>query len=441
MKLSSRVAVALLLGATLECLCVPSARSQIRQIDSSKIPQNSSVQAAYQDLLPIDQFARTYEANWHFPVSKADVVSRFEKDLHILENAQQLNPENTELQVLTGLVAHLAYNLGIEEAYGPALSLLQPLAKDDFRADWFLGAHQCQSNDPIGGMQRFLHVEASSDSLSTSFWLDYAGCAETTNMPVHAIRAYDNAQKLNDGTPIDAQQEQQARDKIKPSSVAESYPVKQAWNSERVVGGNHYTSTICGESFAARLTLHVTISNVTRGTCPITIGSDAYPSRYGPSSASLLLLTQVATPGESLETYAKRILEAFSQHKLKDPFHTGKSFADEIKCPVASCLYFDMTTDKLYKNEGGAHLVAVFFQSQQPDYPGLRFETPHLIPKTAKNSIDSAQPDESLQRFNGTLYTFLTLDANHDIYPRSRKDFDELLKSIVVDSKIEVPAP
>jgi hypothetical protein len=99
---------------------------------------------------------------------------------------------------------------------------------------------------------------------------------------------------------------------------------------------------------------------------------------------------------------------------------------------VAICLSSEIITNKLYKSAGGAHLLAVFFQSAQPADPGLRFETPQPLPKASNNST---QPEETPQRFDGTLYTFVTLDANQDIYPRARADFDDLLKSIVADSK------
>src|ERR1700730_5484099 len=130
--------------AVLIFFCVTSALSQIRQIDPSKLPQNTAVQHAYSDLLPIDQFARTSETTWRFPVPREQVTSRFLAAFHTLEAAQQQSPDNKELQLLTGLVAHLAYNLGIEEAYDPALNLLQPQAKEDFRAAWFRGIHECQ---------------------------------------------------------------------------------------------------------------------------------------------------------------------------------------------------------------------------------------------------------------------------------------------------------
>jgi hypothetical protein len=307
---------------------------------------------------------------------------------------------------------------------------------EDFRASWFLGMQQCQSGDSVNGMRRLLHIESSTATLPGAFWQDSAICAGITTMPVHAVRAYDNARKIADGLPIDEQLEQIARGRIKPSSLTDSYPARQAWYPERTDRGNRVTSSLCGVSFITRPTDHLNIRDAGFGTCFITIDTEQYPSRYGPSSASLLVGTQAAKPGESLETFAKRTFEAFANDKLKVPGQANRTSAG-IQCPVATCLTFEVVTAKLYKAEGGAHLLAVFFQSEQPPYPGLRFETPQPLPKASNSSGNPAyfRPEETLQRFNGTLYTFVTLDANLDIYARSRADFDDLLKSMVIDSK------
>ena len=57
----------------------------------------------------------------------------------------------------------------------------------------------------------------------------------------------------------------------------------------------------------------------------------------------------------------------------------------------------------------------------------------------SKVNVNAVKPapgtDETPQRFEGPLYTFVTLDANQDIYPRARIDFDDLLKSLIVDAK------
>jgi hypothetical protein len=424
MKSSSRVPIQFLV-----CLLATSALPQIRQIDRTKLPQDGAVQSAYSDLLPIDQFARTYEAKWRFPVPKDQMASRFLLALHTLENAQKQTPTSKELQLFTGLVAHLANNLDIEEAYDPAMKLLQAQANEDFRAAWFLGIHQCQSNNSVGGMQLLLHVETSSTSLPGAFWQDYANCASVTSMPVHAIRAYDNTKHAADGTPIDAQLEQIARNRVKTSDPVASYPAKQAWYAQQTADRVRFTSNLCGESFTTKPTSPVDISDVSKGSCAVTITSEKYPTRDGAATATLLVLTQTPSEGESLEAY--------SQCMLKNPCYAGKTPLTGVPCPVATCLAFEIITDKLYKGEGGAHLIAVFFQSEQPAYPGLRFETPQPLPMATNKSAEPTffRPQETLQRFSGTLYTFVALDANQDIYTRSYVEFDDLLKSLIVDSK------
>jgi tetratricopeptide (TPR) repeat protein len=429
MKRSTRVPLLLIRRIALLCVFTASALSQIRQIDRSRLPQNGAVQSAYSDLLPIDQFARTYEAKWRFPVPKDQVASRFLLALLTLEQAQKQDPSNKELQLFTGLVAHLAYNLDIEEAYDPAMKLLQAQASEDYRAAWFLGIHQCQSNNSVGGMQQLLHVETSATSLPGTFWQDYANCAGVTSMPVHAVRAYDNAKRAADGTPIDAQLEQIARNALKKSDPAASYPAKQAWYAQQTADHVRFTSNVCGESFTAKANSPVSINDVSKGSCTVIVTSEKYSTRDGYATASLLVLTQMPREAESLEAYSQRM--------LNNPRYADKTPLTGVPCPVATCLAFEIITDKLYKSEGGAHLLAVFFQSDQPAYPGLRFETPQPLPKAPSGS---GQPTfftakETPQRFNGPLYTFVALDANQDIYPRSRNEFDDLMKSLVVDSK------
>jgi hypothetical protein len=417
MKRSTRVPLLLIRGIAFLCVSTATAFSQIRQIDRSKLPQDGAAQSAYSYLLPIDQYARTYEAKWRFPVPKEDVTSRFLLSLHTLENAQKQTPSNKELQLFTGLVAHLSYNLDIEEAYDPAMKLLQPQANEDFRAAWFLGIHQCQSNNAVGGMQQLLRVETSSASLPGAFWQDYANCASVTSMPVHAVRAYDNAKHAAEGVPIDAQLEQIARNALKRSDPTASYPAKQTWDAQQTADRVRFTSNLCGESFTTKATSPVDTSDVSKGSCVVTITSEKYPTRDGSTTATLLVLTQIPHEDESLEAYSQRM--------LKNPRYAGKTPLTGVPCPVATCLAFEIVTEKLYKSEGGAHLLAVFFQSEQPAYPGLRFETPLPLPKAPSGSGEPTfiyRPKENLQRFNGPLYTFVALDANQDIYSHSRAD-------------------
>lgn len=428
MKSSPRVLIQVLRTVGFVGLLCTSAFAQIGQIDRSKLPQDASVQSVYQSLLPIEQYARTYEGKWRFPISKADMASRLSLALQTLEEAQKQSPSNKELQLFTGLVAHFAYNLDIDAAYKPAMALLQPLSAEDFRAQWFLGVHQCQSNDAVEGMTNLLHVETLPDKFPRAFWQDYANCALITGMPVHGVRAYDNAEKAPDGTSIDAELEQIARNRIKPSSSIRSYPKKQAWYAEQTADQVRFTSSLCGESFATKPTVSINVQDVAKGSCVVTIDTDKYPERHGSAGATLLLLTQIPRDGESLEAYSQRLLNE-SRYANRTPL-------SGIPCPATNCLAFEIVIDQMYKSEGGAHLIAFFFQSDQPAYPGLRFESPQPLPKASNTSQPTfLHPGDVFQRFNGPLYTFIALDANQEIYPRARIDFDNLIKSLVVDKK------
>jgi hypothetical protein len=50
--------------------CALNTPAQVRQIDPTKLPQDASVQSAYTDLLPIDEYARNYAQRWPYAVPK-----------------------------------------------------------------------------------------------------------------------------------------------------------------------------------------------------------------------------------------------------------------------------------------------------------------------------------------------------------------------------------
>jgi hypothetical protein len=411
--------------------CALNSASQVAEIDRSKLPPDAAVQQVYTELLPIDQFARNYNANWPYAISRDDVLAKFTSGLHTLQQAQKIAPTSIELQVFTGLVAHLAYNLDVKDSYEPAQALLKAVAAEapqDYRPDWFLGMHQCQSNDTARGMERLLHVEATHTDLPGDFWDNYALCADLTNMPAHALYAYDIARRLGTESADAKVIAPTIRSRIKPSSTSGTYPSHTAWQATQTGDLVHFTSTVCGEAFDSRADSPIDIADVAKGTCVATISSGEYPARDGKSSPSLLLLTQPAKPGETLESFARG--------RLAGPRYATAKPIQGLPCPVKACLEFEIVTDKMYSKEGGAHLLVVAFASEQPDYPGLRLERLSPLPNLQKSDATQVlRPGEVLRRFDGTLYTFAALDANADIYARSRNDFEDLLKSIVVDSK------
>ena len=416
-----------LVALTAALLATTSASAQLREIDPAKLPPEPTIRHVYDDLLPIEDFARTFESTWRFPTPRTEVLDRLRSDLSLLQTAQKAHPDNAELQLLTGLTAHLAYNLDVQDAYDPAMKLLGALAPTDYRAAWFLGIHRCQSNDTVGGMNQLLGVEAATPKLPGDFWQDYANCAGVTFMPAHAVRAYDLADAANNG-PVDAQLEGIARNRIKPTSNTATYTNKQAWSAVESGKTVRFTSTLCGVSFETPATAKINISDIQNGTCSAVSEGKFYKTRTGQSSASFALISQPSKSGD---------LNSFAHSFLDKPAYASARPISDVPCPNEPCLAYEIITDKMYPTEGGAHVLAIFFASEQPRYPGLRFEKPVPLPKAKSKSSEPTfyRPEDPLQRLPGTRFFVAILDANADIYTPSRADFDTFLRSLVIDSK------
>jgi hypothetical protein len=132
-------------------------------------------------------------------------------------------------------------------------------------------------------------------------------------------------------------------------------------------------------------------------------------------------------------------LAAFSNRFLTDKYGALPKPIPAADCPTSSCLAFEIVSNKLYPEEGGAHIIAIFYASEQPEYPGVRFEAPAPPPKPSAADKSGGptfyRASGVLQRLPGTLYTIAVLDSNADIFAPALGDFKAFMKSVVVDSK------
>jgi hypothetical protein len=414
--------ITLLLGA--------SASAQLRQIDVSKLPQDERVRSAYSSLLPLESYAHEWSRKWNYEVPRDQVVSSFVENLHTLKVAETAAPQNEELAVLSGLVAHLAYNLDVQEAYELAIQSLdnaRKLAPKDYRPDWFLGIHRCQSDDIKGGMEQFLDVENrfSWQELPIAFWNDYVNCATVAAMPAHTLRAVDRAVHLGAAPSEFAMWSGMAQKRYKSPDVGANYPIREAWTASEGKSDVKFSSPLCGIGFTTHGDWHIHILDVAKGICVETVESGPYPSHSGESVPTLLVLTRVAKPEETLKQFAQSILKA--KYPLARPIAA-------FSCPAQECLSFDILDKNIYQSNGGGHFLAIVFAEESPEYPGLLFETPQAPPKEKSDGeINYYTAVEKLHRFPGTLYTVVMLDSNAAIFEKASADFRSLLKSVQLD--------
>jgi hypothetical protein len=284
--------------------------AQVKDIDTTKLPQSPAVQAAYRSAQQFEPYARTWSLNWNYDISKAQVQDKLADDLGILTKALQADPSNHELQLLTGLVAHFAYNVNDEAAFQIAKdNLTKAAAADptDIRGEWFLGIHQCQALQVVDGMNRLLSVEAKDKNPPADFWYDYITCASVAILPAHTLRAIDRAVAAGETPESYRQLSAIAAGRYKTADLTTTIPSHGAWTDEQLPNRRlALTSRLCGISFAVGDDRDLQVSDVSNGGCVVTSNP---PTKKGTPVATILLMAKRPGEGQSLDDFVKSFLK------------------------------------------------------------------------------------------------------------------------------------
>ena len=88
----------------------------------------------------------------------------------------------------------------------------------------------------------------------------------------------------------------------------------------------------------------------------------------------------------------------------------------------------------MYPKQGGGHVLLVAFERDAPRYDGLAFEKPQGpdMPKGQEGPV-VFHVEPSFRRIPGKLYYLALMDSNSEIFAGSKTEFDEFLKSLVVE--------
>jgi hypothetical protein len=201
------------------------------------------------------------------------------------------------------------------------------------------------------------------------------------------------------------------------------YKPTEVWQGKNAGEDVVATSALCGVRFHARAVWRVDRLELSGGSCVADFGTGPYEGTVHSLYPSVMLLVQQPKEGESLEDYSKKF--------LKD----GKFELDPaLHCPVAHCVALKAVQPGMYKEDGDGHARMVFFERDQPEFPGLIFESPNGPAKPDAGS-DSAvyHPKQTSQRIPGKLYYLVLLDAAASIEEPALKDFDFFLQNLTVE--------
>jgi hypothetical protein len=397
-------------------------------IHADRLPKNAAVLAAFEDASQLEPYSRTPTGIWEYPIAKKAVAARLGKDLNSLVLAFKKYPGNEELLLLTSLVARYAGNLDIAGSQATALGVLrqaQALDPSDLRTVWFRAAVDCQTRRPKAGADEFLALENSHvwDKLSPAFWEDYMACAAATDMPDHLLRAASHLEKLHAPASqslaalIDA-----ARKRFDLFDPKKNYGVQELWQSANAGADDEFTSTICGVRFHARHGWKISRMMVNNGACTAGFYTGPYEGGDRSLTASILLRVMQPEKNESLQGFVRKFTEKGSFESFT-PSH----------CPSAFCIALRGVPPGAHGDEDRNGRL-VLFERNQPEFPGLAFETPSELPGSDfEKGATFFRPGQIQQRIPGKLFYLVLLDEPASVEESAMKDLDFFLDNLTVE--------
>lgn len=405
------------------------ARADLKAIRSDKLPQNSAVLKALADVSAVEPMADHWSPEWRYQTPKKKVAARLKSSLETLKKSLQASPDNEELLLLTGLVAHYSYNLDAKGSYelaADSFNKAQKLAPEDFRPVWFLGLNQCQSYDQtLDGMKKFLALEDSKDSqqLPAAFWDDYLQCAIVTNMPAHGLRAGARADALDaQGTPFRKALLQGVRERFLRPDPAASYPAKQVWFAESSGASTVFTSFLFGVRFSSPSEWRLKLPDVQQAFGIAQFETGPYHGNAGQVVPNILVIVRPPKPDETLQEFFAAVTK-----------QSGGSTIAAPACPAQQCLAWQATKANGYGDEGDSHMIVTVFERDAPNFPGLLFEQPTRAAAPNDGKVHDYRLDGQLERFSGKLYYLVMLDTAASVLQPAEQAYSTFLKNMQVE--------
>ena len=420
--------IAALFFAFLVPLLTPYAFADVTAIHADKLPQETAVLAALDDAKQLEPYSHTWTNKWRFEIAKEEVATRLGKDLGYLTLAVKNHPDNSELLLLTGLVARYAYNFDLPGSYETALSVLghaHDLVPADLRSPWFRATLMCQTAQSKAGADEFLSIEASHawDQLSASFWEDYMECASNTMMPNHVLRAIDHLEKLHaPASEMRAALPDIEHKRFDSYDSTKNYDPAQVWTASISEETPVFTSTTCGVRLRTHRNWKINRIAVSNG-CIIVFSTSSYQGTVHQLIPNIALLVKQPDGNETLQEFFRKY-----QRGTEIVSYTPS------RCPSDACIAVKGVQPGNYSEDGGGHSRLVSFERNQPEFPGLIFEEPWQPPKSDGSSEGKLfHPNQIQQRIPGKLYYVVLLDTAASIEEPAMKDFDFFLTNLTVE--------
>jgi hypothetical protein len=126
-------------------------------------------------------------------------------------------------------------------------------------------------------------------------------------------------------------------------------------------------------------------------------------------------------------------VESFARGLLENP-QSGLTNLSGAPCPAGKCVSFELRDKNIYSKNGGVHALVIAFDREMPRYDGLLFETPQGPPTTQPTNTPVVfHFAPQYRRMPGRMFYAVLLDSNEEIFEGAKPNWDEVLKTVVVE--------
>lgn len=403
--------------------------AEVAAVHRDKLPQTTTVLAAYDDLNDVERCVERWPDKWRCNIDRNDVVARLGKDLGFLETALKDNKDNRELRLLTLLAAHYAYNVDLAKSYESFQAAYEPLARtqdDDYRPRWFRADFECQLAKPSQGMLDFLQLQKDvpEEKFSAKFWENYTSCAILNMMSTHADYGIAHWRQLKPGDDwLRDQYEKILAERIESYDSGKEYSAKDAWASIKGQQQVTFINRACGISATLKPDWEISQLAFQHGTCALVAATHYYQGTLDKWRPNVMILARPAKPGESLADFEKLMMTRGTYEKAAVEF-----------CPVEKCEQFTGSDPQSYAPGGGARPHIIFIERSEPARPGWLLEEPHdFLEFKPDGGYVTYSPEKQLNRIKGKIFYVVLLDTAVSIEQPADEDFQFFLKNLVIE--------
>ncbi len=402
-------------------LSVLSVSGNINHIKLDKIPDFEKYVDRFSFLIVNQEYYNHWQPEWKFEVSKESVVDELEACFKIFE---ALPPNNTEVCLLLGDIAHYLYNLDEHTYHQHAVdyyTLAAEVAPDDYRTFWFMANHFALSGELAYSIELYQKSQQQlPENEPAAFWEDYSFATALANMPSNCLYAMDRSKAISGKRGyFETELGESVSGRILPVSRDSSYRFDDLWT----VAGEDTLSFISrplGMKVMIDTSWQIQLYDFSDKKSAVMFSPPSITSATGSEiTYTIALIARVAERDVNLKEYVESFISEYPDRNEYD-----------LTNKYPGILSWEMRKKDMYAELGGAHLHMAGIKRTRPEYPGLLLEEPTTMPLSTE--IAYFRASSSLDRFHGDIFYVFILDACEDIYPEALKVFRDLLENQIV---------